>query len=111
MESEALANLGMGKGQEVSESLSQAADLIDEAREEIKAEEEKVNKYDIGDCFKVNPSSDFQIYKITRVDIEKKDYYYRLCVKYKGCQTEEQQELISNFEYDHRPKSQTKCFR
>lgn len=41
MESEALANLGMGKGQEVSESLSQAADRVQEAKEEIKAEEVK----------------------------------------------------------------------
>jgi len=41
MESEALANLGMGKGQEVSESLSQAADRAREATEEIKAEEVK----------------------------------------------------------------------
>ena len=41
MESEALANSGMGKEQEVSESLSQAADGIEKATEEIKAEEVK----------------------------------------------------------------------
>lgn len=79
-------------------------------KKEIKAQEEKVNKYEVGECFKVSLNSDFQIYKITRVDVKRKDYYFKLCVKYKGCQTEEQQELISNFEYDHRPNSKTKCF-
>tara|TARA_Y100000590_G_scaffold470440_1_gene665002 strand:+ start:105047 stop:105412 length:366 start_codon:yes stop_codon:yes gene_type:complete len=80
-------------------------------KSEIKAEQEKINQYNVGDCFKVSPNSSFEVYKITKVDLEKKDYHYKLCIKFKGCQTDSEVELITNFEYDHRENSKVACFR
>lgn len=77
---------------------------------EKKAEEEKINKYDVGDCIKISPKNTFEAFKITKVDVKKKDYHYKLCVKFKGCSTETKTEIISNFEYEYPPSFKTKCF-
>jgi hypothetical protein len=78
---------------------------------ELIAEKEKPNKYNAGDCLKVSSSSDWEVFKIVKVDLDKKDYQYRLCVKFKGCQKEVITEIITNFEYDFPPTRKTKCLR
>lgn len=76
---------------------------------ELKAEAEKLNKYEVGNCLKVSSTSNWEAYKIVKIDFEKKDYHYRLCVKFKGCQKEVLKEIITNFEYDYPASRKTKC--
>ena len=79
-------------------------------KKEIRAEEEKINKYDVGHCLKISSNSDLEVFKIVKVDFDKKDYHYTLCVKFKGCQKEVQKEIITNFEYDYPPSRRIPCF-
>ncbi len=79
------------------------------SKSEIKAEQDKPNKYEVGDCVKASRSNDWDFYKIAVVDLDKKDYHFRLCVKYKGCQKEIKKEIITNFEYDYPPSRKTAC--
>jgi hypothetical protein len=81
------------------------------SKSEKKAEEAKPNKYEVGDCLKVANTSDWEVYKITKLDLDKKDYHYRLCVKFKGCQKETQKEIMTNFEYDFPPSRKVSCPR
>ena len=76
---------------------------------EIKAEEAKINKYEVGHCIRVSKSSDWEAFKIIKVDFDKKDYHYRLCVKFKGCQKKVLKEIITNFEYDYPVSRKMNC--
>lgn len=72
-------------------------------------EAEKPNKYDVGQCVRLSKQNKWEVNKIIKVDIEKMDYYYIYCVKFKGCQKEVQKEIISNFEYEFPESSKVPC--
>ena len=92
-------------------AIGNSASMNKKTKSEIKAEEEKPNKYNVGDCVRLSQSTDWEAFRIVAVDLNKGDYHFRLCVKFKGCQKEVQKEIITNFEYDYPVSRKTKCLK
>lgn len=78
-------------------------------KSDLKKEAEKINKYDVGNCIRLAKSNNWEVYKITKVDLERKDYHYIFCVRFKGCQEKVYKEIITNFEYDYPMSAKVAC--
>lgn len=70
---------------------------------------ERVNKYNIGECYKLSKKNDWEVNKIVKVDVKNKDYYFVGCMKFKGCLKKVEREIIVNFEYDYPASFKIKC--